>query len=164
MTARETFAAWLRDAYAMEQQLVTVLENHASAAEDHPRIEARIREHVEETRRHAEQVKQCLERLGESTSTAKTAMAKLSGWAAGLAPAGASDTLVKSALADYSTEHFEIACYRALITAAQSLGEADMVETFRGIIADEERMAGWLEETLPQTVLEHLAQHAGRTR
>ena len=53
----ELLVAWLNDAYAMEQALVPVLENHAKDAKDDPTARARIELHAEQTRRHAELVK-----------------------------------------------------------------------------------------------------------
>jgi ferritin-like metal-binding protein YciE len=73
----------------------------------------------------------------------------------------ADDTLVKGALQDHSTEHMEIASYKALIVAADDLGHPEIAETCRGILRDEEAMAAWLDEQLPTIVRETLAgQHA----
>lgn len=148
---RQQLIAWLTDAHAMELALVKVLENHAKDAERHPDIRARDEEHLAETRTHASQVERCLELLGaEKPSAVKnmmgTAMGKMQGAMSG--PFG--DEIMKNFLSDYAGEHMEIACYRALIVAADEIGETEVSEICGEIIADEEAMAEWLEERLPE--------------
>lgn len=158
---RDTLIGWLNDAYAMERGLVQVLENHAKDAKDHPEMSRKIQEHLEQTKMHAERVKDCVERLGGSTSTVKTAMGTVSGFFQGMSTGAAPDELVKNALADYASEHFEIACYRALIVAARALGENDVVRVCESILQDEEEMARFLERNLPMAVQEFLGQEVG---
>src|SRR5207248_9316002 len=76
---KDQLIAWLNDAYAMEQALVPVLENHAKDVKDDPTARARIELHAEQTRRHAELVKGCIEQVGGSPSTLKSATAILFG-------------------------------------------------------------------------------------
>ena len=153
---KETLLSWLNDAYSMEKGLVQVLENHAKDAKDHPEVSRKITEHLELTRRHADMVEQCIARLGGSTSTLKTALGTIGGFVHGRTTGAAPDELVKNALGDYATEHFEIACYRALIVAARALGASDVAQICEQILRDEEDMARWLESQLPTTVQEYL--------
>lgn len=160
MAQKETLAAWLRDAYAMEEGLIPILDNHAKDARHNPLVHDRITRHKEETRRHAEMVKQCLNRLGEDTSAMKTGMAKVSGFFQGMSTGMAKDELVKNNLADFATEHFEIAAYKALSKAADAAGEPAIKQVCDQILHEEEEMARFLEEHLPDTVDEFLAQKA----
>src|SRR5438477_571253 len=114
MDLKETMIAWLNDAYAMETALMPILKNHANDAREDPAAKQRIQLHMEETRRHADLVKGCVERLGGNTSAAKTSLAAMFGAIQSVSTGMFSDQLVKNALVDYATEHFEIACYRAL--------------------------------------------------
>jgi ferritin-like metal-binding protein YciE len=157
---RETLIGWLNDAYAMEKGLVQVLENHASDVKDRPEMYRKISQHLEQTKMHAERVRECVERLGGSTSSVKTAMGSISGFFQGRSTGASPDELVKNALSDYAAEHFEIASYRALIVAARALGESQVVQVCETILRDEEEMARWLEQSLPTVVQEHLGQHA----
>jgi ferritin-like metal-binding protein YciE len=157
---RDTLIGWLNDAYAMEKGLVQVLENHANDVKDRPEMYRKIAEHLEKTKMHAERVRDCVERLGGSTSTVKTAMGSVSGFLQGRSTGASPDELVKNALADYASEHLEIASYRALNVAARSLGEQHIVQVCEGILRDEEDMARWLEQSLPTVVQEYLGQHA----
>jgi ferritin-like metal-binding protein YciE len=162
MVERDILISWLNDAYAMEKGLIETLENHAKDAEDHPQVHSRIRQHVEQTRRHGELVEECIEGLGGSTSTVKTAVGKVSGWFQGLSTGPARDELVKNALADYAAEHLEIASYNALIVAAEAADEQKVVNTCRQILREEEEMARWLEQNLPTVVREYLEGQAQR--
>ncbi|HEV2856063.1 MAG TPA: ferritin-like domain-containing protein [Thermoanaerobaculia bacterium] len=157
---RETLLSWLNDAYAMEKGLVQVLENHANDVKDRPEMYRRIAQHLEETKMHAERVHDCVQRLGGDVSTMKTAMGSVSGFFQGRSTGASPDELVKNALADYASEHLEIASYRALIVAARALGEQHVVQVCEGILRDEEEMARWLEQNLPMVVQEYLGQGA----
>ena len=155
---RETLIGWLNDAYAMEKGLVQVLENHANDVKDRPEMYRRIAQHLEETKMHAERVRDCVQRLGGDVSTMKTAMGTVSGFLQGRSTGASPDELVKNALADYASEHLEIASYRALIVAARALGEQHIVQVCEGILRDEEEMARWLEQSLSTVVQEYLGQ------
>lgn len=157
MTGREQLIAWLNDAYAMERSLEGTLERHLKDAADEPEVHARIQRHIEETRRQAETVESCVESLGGKVSKTKTVFAEMMGAVQGLANKPAGDTLVKNALADYAAEHFEIACYKALIVAARSLGEEAVAGRLAAILHEEEDMARFLEEKLPHAVRGALA-------
>ena len=160
---KETLIGWLNDAYAMEKGLVQVLENHASDVKDRPEMYRKIAEHLEKTKMHAERVRDCVERLGGSTSSMKTAMGAISGFFQGRSTGASPDELVKNALSDYAAEHFEIASYKALIVAARALGEQEVAQVCETILRDEEDMARWLEQQLPTVVQEYLGQetHVG---
>src|SRR5215211_3161377 len=138
MDRNEVLIGWLNDAYAMEQSISQVLENHAKDAKDQPQIQARIQQHLDETRRHAELVKGCIERLGGSTSAVKSGMATVMGKVQGMSTGMARDELIKNALNDYGTEYFEMACYKALIAAAQEVGDQETITICQQIIRDEE--------------------------
>ena len=157
---RDTLIGWLNDAYAMEKGIIPVLENHVKDAEKFPEIQTRLRAHLEQTRRQADQVNMLVERLGGSTSAVKTTMGTIGGFFSGMSTGAAPDELVKNALADYSTEHFEIASYRALIAGAQALGETEVVRVCEQILREEEEMARWLESNLPMLVNMYLGTEA----
>lgn len=157
---KETLLSWLNDAYAMEKGLVQVLENHAADVKDRPEMYRKISEHLEKTRMHAQRVEQCVERLGGSVSTVKTALGTVAGFIHGRTTEVAPDEIIKNALSDYAAEHLEIASYKALIVAARSLGETEVARVCEEILRDEEDMAHWLDQNLPIAVQEYLGQHA----
>jgi ferritin-like metal-binding protein YciE len=154
MIDRNTMIAWLNDSYAMENALMPILQNHAADASFDPASRERIELHLEQTRRHAELVRGCVERLGSTTSVTKTGLASLFGTLQSVTTAFFSDEVIKNGLSDYATEHFEIACYRALQAAAESMGDTHIAEVCGAILRDEEEMAHWLEMQIPKLVRE----------
>src|SRR5436309_390780 len=108
---QQTIISWLNDAYAMEHSLINTLEGHAKDAREHPQVQSVIERHVEATKRHADLVQQCVQRLGGDTSLLKAGMTKMMGVVQGAGSnvlgAKEQDTLVKNALAEDASEHFE---------------------------------------------------------
>ena len=88
--------AWLNNAYATEKNLVQVLQNHARNADLQPNLQIKLQEHLNETRRHADLVKCCIERLGGRTSTIKNSAGTFMGVMQGLATEFSGDEIVKS--------------------------------------------------------------------
>ena len=165
MANKELIVAWLNDAHAMELGIAEVLERHAADAKDHPQMHSRLQQHLEETRRHADLVKGCLERLGEQPSGVKSGMASVMGAVQGMTTKMAQDTLIKNTLHDYGTEHFEMACYTSLMAAAQDLGDQEMASACQQILREEQAMADFLFQQIPSTTVEMLQmEHAMASR
>lgn len=155
-SADDLLISWLNDAYAMEESLQETLQRHADDASEHPDVQARIMQHLTETKDQARIVQECIESLGGSTSKAKSMLSSMMGKVQGALNRPAEDTMVKNALADYAAEHFEIASYQALIQAATELGHADIAGRLQPILMQEQAMAEYLEQTLPTAVSEQL--------
>ena len=149
MTSYDQLTTWLNSAYAMEKSMVQVLENHAKDAKELPEVRQRDEQHLEETRRHAQQIERCLELLNEKPSKTKTAMGNIMGLVQGASTGMYRDELVKNFLSDYAAEQFEIASYRSLIAAAEELGKPEIARICEGILEEEEAMAEWLIERIP---------------
>ena len=140
----------------MEQSLESVLQQQIRDASDVPDIRARLQQHLTETRGHAEKVAGCLKQLGEAPSALKSIAGGLIGMVQGASTAMFRDEILKSIIADYAMEHFEIACYRSLRAAANEAGLPEVAEVCEGILAEETAMAEWLEEQLPDMTRAHL--------
>jgi ferritin-like metal-binding protein YciE len=158
MTGKELIVDWLNDAHGMENALIRILEHQAKNAKDYPQVQARLEQHLEQTRRHAQLVKGRVEALGSSTSAVKTGMSSLFGQMQAVSTGAAKDEMVKNALADYAAENFEIASYTALIKAAQELGDQETVTVCQQILQDEQAMASWLQQNLPMLVQQSMLQ------
>ncbi len=156
-TPKDTLISWLKDAHGLESSVIQALERHIDEAKDHPEMQSRMREHLDESRKHATLVEACLERYGESTSGLKEVVGKIAGFMQGVTPGAAPDSLVKNTLADYASEHFEMACYRSLVAAARYMGDSQTAQVCEQIMADEQRMASWLEQQIPTVTQEFLA-------
>jgi ferritin-like metal-binding protein YciE len=152
----DLFIGWLRDAYAMEKGQVRVLENHAKDAKRHPEIQARLEQHADETRNQARRLEECLRQFGEEPSTLKNTLTQAVGTVQGMASGAFRDDEVKNALLDYASEHFEIACYKALIHGARTIGRDEVARVCEEILREEETMARFLEQQLPTIVRDEL--------
>lgn len=152
-----TLITWLSDAHAMEKSIAQSLKAHSADAKQHPEIRERLRQHLEETRHHADLVKGCIENLGGSASRLKSGMSSMMGAVQGAATMPAKDSLVKDMLADSAAEQLEIASYRGIITAAEEIGDTDTARVCRRILRDEEQMLEWFEEQLPSMVRDQMA-------
>ncbi len=156
MTGKELLIAWLNDAHGMENALIQVLEHQVKDARDYPQVQPKLEQHLEQTRRHAQLVKECIEGLGGKTSTVKAGMASLFGQMQALSTGPAKDEMVKNALADYAAENFEVASYTALMRAAQELGELQTASVCEQIRLEDEAMARWLGQNLSTLVQQTL--------
>ena len=156
MAHKELVIAWLNDAHATELGIAQVLERHVEEAKDHPQMQTGLQRHLEQTRRHAELVKGCVERMGGETSGIKSGMASVMGAVQGMTTKLAKDELIKNALHDYGTEHFEIACYTSLIAAAENLGDQETVRVCQEILRDDQAMADFLFQQIPLVTIEML--------
>ncbi|MDB6005921.1 MAG: hypothetical protein JWR15_2908 [Prosthecobacter sp.] len=156
MKAQTEFIDWLRDAYAMEKGMELTLAQQRDDETAPPIFREQAAAHCIETQRHAEAVEACLKNLGADVSTLKTTLAQGVELAKNAGSGFARDGHVKHLLAAYASEHFEIACYTALRTGAERLGLTEFAKTCAHIIAEEKRMAEWIETHLPQIVSAHL--------
>jgi len=57
-----------------------------------------------------------------------------------------------------SFKHMEIAVYRALAAAAKTAGENDVVRICETILPQEQAMADWLDQHLPELVEQYLVR------
>jgi ferritin-like metal-binding protein YciE len=96
--------------------------------------------------------------LGGSVSSGKAWFSNLMGKVKGVSTGMASDELVKNMLADYATEHFEMACYRSLIAAGEELGLPAVVEVCTQNLAEEQAMEDWIEDQIAEVTRLHLRQ------
>lgn len=152
---------WLRDAHAMEEQAETMLKSMAGRLEHYPDLKARVEQHIVETQGQARQLRECIERVGASTSTLKDLGGKLMANAQAFTGMFSSDEVVKGVLFSYAFEHMEIASYRSLIAAARTLGASHIEEVCTRILVEEEAMADWLEDYLP-VVTQQFLENAHR--
>lgn len=152
----ENLMDWLRDAHAMEQQAEQMLTAQAQRIEHYGALKARIEQHIQETRRQAEQIEACIERRGGTTSSMKDLGGKSMALAQGMSGIFASDEVVKGALASYTFEHMEIASYQVLAATAGMLGDHETKQVCEAILREEQAMADWLKENLDSVATQFL--------
>jgi len=157
MTKREQFIAWLGDAHAMEVGIVSTLEKHAADAKGQPKVVGALKKHLNETKKHATAMKQALASVGGSHPVIREGISKVVNLVAGFGTSAVADTPVKNAIADFATEHFEIACYTSLVQTATELGESKIAAACKTILKEEEAMAKTLKALFPQVNATYLA-------
>jgi ferritin-like metal-binding protein YciE len=159
-TPRESLAAWLRDAHAMEGQAETFLQTQIDRLKNYPEALPRLKSHLEETKQQKTAVEQCLKQLGEDTSTLKDSAMKVAANLQGMMHAMSSDEVLKNALASAAFEQFEAASYRMLVSAAEVAGEPQIARTCETIMEQEVAMADWAWGQLQPLTQKYLSLEA----
>src|SRR3954452_18897798 len=117
--ARDLFVIGLRNAHALEIQARELMERQSERLADYPQVQARVRQHLEETKSQIRRIEQCLDQVGESASTMKDTALSFLGNLAALGHAAAADEILKNTFANNAFEHYEIAAYKSLLTLAE---------------------------------------------
>ncbi|MEB6380114.1 ferritin-like domain-containing protein [Leclercia adecarboxylata] len=152
----EHYHDWLRDAHAMEKQAESMLESMASRIDNYPDIRARIEQHLTETKQQINVLEEILDRNDISRSMLKDSMSKMMAFGQSVGGIMTSDEIVKGSISGYVFEQFEIACYTSLLAAAKKAGDVASVPAIESILAEEQRMADWLIQHIPDTTEQFL--------
>jgi ferritin-like metal-binding protein YciE len=144
--------SWLRDAHAMEQQAETMLSATIGRLQHYPDLRRKLEQHLEETKRQQQLVNDCISRLGGDNSAVKDAMGKMVAMGQGLSGLFVDDEVIKASLASYTFEQMEIASYRILVAGAEAVGDVTTAAVCTRILKEEEAMAAWLEQQMPNLV------------
>jgi ferritin-like metal-binding protein YciE len=147
-SAEERFMEWLRDAHAMEEQSEQMLESTSNRLENYPELRVRFETHRAVSQRHADRVRQCIERRGGSPSAIKDTAGKLMAFAQGVSGRFVGDEVVKAVLATSTFEQMKITSYEILNSAAKVVGDGEAQRVCEESMRDEEEMALWLEENI----------------
>jgi ferritin-like metal-binding protein YciE len=155
---RDKLVTYIQDAYALENQVVGVLEKHEKDAQGFPDIQAMIHRHLEESKQHRQRMEERLSTYNEKPSAMKGAATSLMGNLLGAVAGGRTDTIAKNARDEYVTEHMEIAAYGLLMATAQAYGDQDTMRACELNLRDEIRTAQLLEQQFPRVALLALQQ------
>jgi ferritin-like metal-binding protein YciE len=159
---------FLNEAYAKEKQLETSLEAHvdATSREDYAK---RLKDHLKETKSHANQVARRIKQLGGNPETVSIpgpeGLGRMAGNVAeklGKAKAaaqgplhtvrgtGEQEKMLHNARAEYADEAQEIAMYLVIDSLATAMGDKATAKLARDIRRDEERMQKFLADLMPE--------------
>ena len=166
------FADQLNDLYSAENQLVQALPKMAEAASSQELRQA-FTQHLEETKQHAESLKQLLSSLGERAGGEKCKGME------GLLKEGEEivekrgDEMVKDAAliaAAQRVEHYEISGYGTARAMAEQLGNTEVANRLQEILEQESRTDELLNKIAMgmnqsgQGINEKAAQNGGSSR
>lgn len=168
-TTRDTkLVSLLNEAYGKECRLNTTLGSHIelTTRDDYRK---RLEQHQKETKSHAKAVAKRIRQLGGTAETvtlpgpegAARAAQTLQGVvdkakAATQAPlqkakrTGEQSTMLHNARSEYRAEADEIATYTVIDALATAVGDRETAKLAKSIRAEEERMAGYIVDLLPQ--------------
>jgi len=163
---------YLNEAYGKEKELETALQAHIQMT-TRDSYKKRLKDHLKETKQQAQGLKRRIKALGgkaelatvpgpEVVAEAAGAVTSLAAKAAAAATGplhavrGTSEPerMLKNAKTEYSNEAEEIANYNAIETLAEALGDKETAKLARDYRRQEERMAKFLERTIPQLTKE----------
>lgn len=134
------FITMLQEMYWSEQHLINVLSTMTVAATDAELIQA-FDQHKQQTEEHVKIVERAFEILGlPAEAEPSIGLQGLfdEGWQViDETDEGSAQRDVALIIAAQKVEHYEIACYGSLVTLAATLGETDVADLLRTILAEE---------------------------
>ncbi len=154
--AYDVFIDGLRNAHAMEKQALSIMHPQLNRLEHYPQVSALLDRHIRETEVQIQRIDQIFETLNESSSGLKDTMLSLSGSMAAVTHSLATDEILKNSLANFAFEHFEIAAYTALITAAQEANMTQAIPLLEQNLQEEIAMAKDIHDGLPDVVRQYI--------
>jgi ferritin-like metal-binding protein YciE len=147
-TGRTIFVAGLRNAHAIENQALSLMQRQLDRIENYPQVADRLRQHIEETNGQIQRLDTILQSLGEDSSTLKDMGGSLLGNMAALSHAVAQDEILKNSFANFAFENFEIAAYKSLCQMAELTGHNAAIAPLQQSLQEEMAMAKWLDDNL----------------
>ncbi|MGN6368867.1 MAG: YciE/YciF ferroxidase family protein [Phycisphaerae bacterium] len=133
----------LQDAYAMEQNVLKMLDNMISTTDD-LQMKQTLEHHRAQTVEHGNRVEQRLRDMNQSTSMTKNAGAMMTAWMKMIPDMMRDEKATKNLRDGYVTEHLEIAGYQLLERIADRAGDSQTADVARRNRQDEESMANRL--------------------
>jgi ferritin-like metal-binding protein YciE len=164
--ARNLLIDGLRNARAMETQARELMERQSERTSDFPQIQAKLCQHLTETREQLKRLEECLHACGESASPLQDAAtsikdATISAMAnvTAMAHALAGDEILKDTFANNAFEHYEIAAYKSLLALSEQAG-IDLSVPLQTSLCEEQEMADWIDQHVKDVTLQYLEKQA----
>jgi ferritin-like metal-binding protein YciE len=158
--ARDIYIVGLRNQHAVENQAIELLERQVGRLENYPEMEARMRQHIEESREQARRLEDLLADHATSHSSIKDTVMSLVGNMAALGHSAAPDEVLKNTFANFAFEHFEIASYMSLLTLADAAGHSAARSALETSLREEKDMAAWIADHIDSTVRRYVERSA----
>jgi len=137
---KEQLVKHIDDAYAMEQNVLRVLDGMISTTDD-PEILDALEHHKMQTQGHSDRMAMRLEAHGAEPSAVKQIGGVLGALAKLPLDFVRGENAGRNARDGYATEHLEIASYELLRRVAEKAGDEETAQAAREIIEEEKAMA-----------------------
>jgi ferritin-like metal-binding protein YciE len=154
--ARDLLIVGLRNAHAMESQAHELMERQSERTSEYPEVQARLRQHLQETKQQMQRLEDCLRQFGETKSKVKDAMLSAGANLTAMAHSVAGDEILKNTFANSGFEHYEIATYKSLLALCKRAG-VDLFAPLQQSLREEEEMAKWIDSHVEDVTLQYLA-------
>src|SRR4051812_34940863 len=148
---QEQLDKYLADAHSIEEQALIQMRLAPGLAGSEP-LEHAFREHLTETERHEQLVRERMEARGASPSRFKDLVMKAGGAGFALFAKSQPDTPGKLTAHAYSYEHLELASYELLMRVAERAGDTATADMAREIRDEEKLMAERLADSFDAAV------------
>jgi ferritin-like metal-binding protein YciE len=139
-TLEEKLVGYIDDAYAMEQNVLRMLDSMIGTTED-PQMKRLLERHRKETEKQAERLEERLRAHGSSPSKVKKAGGIMGALAKSVLDITRGDSAGRNARDGFATEHMEIASYELLERVAKKAGDKETAKVARQNREEEEKMA-----------------------
>jgi ferritin-like metal-binding protein YciE len=161
---RSTFVTGLRNAHAVEQQALAMIDRQLDRLTNYPEVADRLRLHRVETQQQIGRLDEILGSLRETHSTLKDLAMNMIGNFAVMGHVMAGDEILKNSFVNFAFEHFEIASYRSLLALADAGPFASATPLLEATLKEEQAMAAWVEESIPALTRKYVGlAEQGRT-
>jgi ferritin-like metal-binding protein YciE len=160
--ARDVFIVGLRNAHAMEVQARELMERQSERLGDYPEVQAKVKQHLAETKQQLGRLEQCLEGCGETSSTLKDTAQSVMANTMAMAHAMSGDAILKNTFANNAFEHFEIAAYKSLLSLCIPAGQEKARPLLEANLRGEEQMAAWIDANVGKVTQQYVANEERR--
>jgi ferritin-like metal-binding protein YciE len=163
MTAlEEKLVEYIDDAYAMEQNVLRMLDGMIGTTTD-PQMKRALERHRKETEKQAERLEECLAEHDASPSKTKEAGGVMAALMKSVVDMARGDKAGRNARDGFATEHMEIASYQMLERVAKKAGDRHTAAVARQNREEEEAMARSIDAKWNKIVDQSLREEGVRT-
>lgn len=157
-TVRTIYTTGLRNAHAMETQAIELLQRQVERLQNYPEMEARMRQHIQESEQQQKRLEELLGSLSETHSSLKDTAMGILGNLAAMGHTPAADEVIKNTIANFAFEHYEMGAYKSLLAMAEATGHTAAMGALRQNLQEEVAMANWIDQHINETTMMFLSR------
>jgi ferritin-like metal-binding protein YciE len=161
-TLEKKLVEYIDDAYAMEQNVLRMLDGMIETTKD-PQMKRALERHRKETEKQADRLEERLGAYGATPSKAKEAGGIMAALLKGVVDMARGDKAGRNARDGFATEHMEIAAYQMLERVAKKAGDKKTAAVAKQNREEEEAMARSINAKWNKIVDQSLKEEGIRT-